>query len=132
MSYHSPISIKTTYTNTSSELVEKEFRSLCQASKFFSISPQTLKELYLGGTPKLPENVPKDIKVTRNTTTTTTTTTTKPQTKILPDEKWHCDICNKDMKNKSKYVHMATIGHKKNLDKLNEITQTPVEKTLID
>ena len=65
MSRRNPISIHAIYTDTTGQLVEKQFRSLSQASNFFSITPQTLKELSLGGTPQLHDNVPKNLKVER-------------------------------------------------------------------
>ena len=105
MSNRTPISIKATYTNSNGELIETIFDSLSQASNFFSITPQSLKELSLGGTPNLPEKTPKDLKVVR--------ITTAPKFPKTNSEKWHCDICDKDIKNKSKYAHIITMGHKK-------------------
>lgn len=103
MSNHTPIPIKVSYTDMDGQLVEKEFGSLYKASKFFSVSIPILKELSYGGKPKLHENVPPDLKVER--------IPIKPKT---PDgEIWHCDICNKDIKSKSKYAHVTTINHVK-------------------
>lgn len=103
MSTHTPIPIKVSYTNTDGQLTEKTFNSLCKASKFLSISIPILKELSYGGKPKLHENVPQDLKVERIPT----------QPKIPVGEIWHCDVCNKDIKSKSRYAHFVTIGHNK-------------------
>lgn len=111
MSNHDPISIKVTYTNPNGEQVETSFRSLYKASKILNISIPALKELSLGGTPKLKPEAPQDIKVAR------ITTIPKPPKKPQdPNDIYHCDICNKDMKAKSKYEHAMTIGHKKKLE----------------
>ena len=119
MNRRDPISIKVTYTDNNAILVEKEFRSLTQASKFLTITPQTLKELSLGGKPKLHENVPKDLKVERTDNLEKIPEEFRSQ-KNLTDSKWHCDICNKDMKYKSKYAHMITLGHKKKQEMINK------------
>jgi hypothetical protein len=102
-----PIGIRATYTDQEGKLVEIQFNSLSQASKYFHITPQSIKELSLGGTPSLPETLSKDLKITRF--------------KIPPKfpktnnctGKWHCDICDKDIKSTSKYAHIATVGHLK-------------------
>ena len=112
MSYHEPISIQTTYTDTDGHPIEKQFRSLNQASKFFSLSIQLLKELSMGLTPKLPENIPYDLKVARIPTLPKTPKIEKPKI-VSKDDKWHCDMCNIDIKLKSKYAHVSTKGHKK-------------------
>ena len=116
MTHREPISIKTTYTDSEGNTVEKTFRSLYAASKFFSISSQALKELSLGGNPKLRPETPKNLKVER--------IPTLPKTKTFPEGssivvgKWHCQICDKYIKPKSKYEHVVTMGHKKNQEKL--------------
>jgi hypothetical protein len=115
---HQPISIKVTYTDSDNQTVEQSFRSLYKASKQLSISIPTLKELYLGGNPKLHDNVPKNITVVRIDTLPKpppkpkTKQTQKP-TKTDPDIKWRCEICNKEIKLKSKYEHVTTMGHLK-------------------
>jgi hypothetical protein len=113
MASHDPISIKVTYTNAQGELVETEFRSLYKASKILHISTPALKELSLGGTAKLKPEAPQDIKVSR------IPTLPKPPKKPTDsNEIYHCDLCNKDMKLKSKYEHVSTMGHKKKLELL--------------
>lgn len=109
---HQPISIRVTYTDSNNQLIEQSFRSLYKASKQLLIPIQTLKELYLGGTPKLRENVPKDIKVIRiDTLPKPPPKVQQPQTST--DAKWCCDICNKEIKAKSKYEHVLSMSHKK-------------------
>ena len=114
MSNHTPIPIKVTYTNTEGQSVEKTFNSLYKASKCFSISIPILKELSYGGKPKLHENIPQDLKVER--------IPVQPKTPI--GEIWHCDICNKDIKAKSRYAHITTIGHVKKSPKTTNINST--------
>lgn len=115
MSYHEPISIQATFTNTNGESVEKQFRSLNQAAKFFTLSVQTLKELSLGMTPKTHQPMPKDLKVTQIPTLPKSSKvpglTTSKQTII--EGLWHCDICDRSIKSKSKYAHIMTAGHNK-------------------
>ena len=114
MSRRNPISIHATYTDSNGQLVEKQFRSLSQASNFFSITPQMLKELSLGGTPQLHDDVPKDLKVERIDTLPKLAKEIEP-VENNTESKWHCEICNKDIKSKSKYAHVMTLSHKKNL-----------------
>src|SRR5437868_3009663 len=102
-----PISIKATYTDNNNQLVEKQFRSISQAANFFTITYQSLKELSLGGAPLLHENVPKDLKISRIETLPKQPNIKNSQ-KIQLDAKWHCDLCNKDIKEKSKYAHVMT------------------------
>ena len=125
MSYREPISIQTTYTNADGVLVEKQFRSLNQASKFFSITIQSLKELSMGMTPKLHEKTPQDLKVIR-VPISPKLTNDKPK-----DGNWHCDICNKDIKSKSRYAHVTTNGHLKLKNALEQTHIMPgqVEKS---
>lgn len=109
MCSHQAIPIKVSYTNTAGELVETTFNSLYKASKTLTISVSALKELSLGGTPHLKPNVPQDIKVSR------IQTTPKPHSEPKdPNGTWFCDLCRKNMKFKSKYEHVQTIGHLKN------------------
>jgi hypothetical protein len=109
MDIREPISIKVKYTDSNGQIVERNFRSLYKASKTLEISTPTLKELYYGGHPKLKENVPKDITVTR-----IDTLPKPPKKHVDMDTKWHCDICHKDIKMSSKYVHVTTMSHKRN------------------
>ena len=105
MSTRDPIGIKATYTDQDGLPFEIQFNSISQASKHFRITPQSIKELSLGGTPKLPENIPKDLKMTRFKI--------PPKFSKTGDhtDTWHCDVCNKDIKDKSKYAHIGTISH---------------------
>jgi hypothetical protein len=123
MSSHDPISIQIHYTTKNHETVEKPFRSLSQASKFITnnivgspkLSIQTLKELSLGLTPKLPENVPSDLTVVRIPTMPRIPKIPAPKTQPAPnihkDEMWHCDSCNREIKFNSKYSHLKTKSH---------------------
>ena len=61
----------------------------------------------MGMTPKLHEKTPQDLKVIR-VPISPKLTNDKPK-----DGNWHCDICNKDIKSKSKYAHVTTINHVK-------------------
>jgi hypothetical protein len=111
MSRNQPISIQTTYTDSNGTPVEKQFRSLNQASKFFSITIQNLKDLSVGLTPKLPETVPHDLKVKK-----IETLSTPPE--ILQQKKegiWFCEICHREIKYKSKYSHITTKSHLKKM-----------------
>jgi hypothetical protein len=57
---------------------------------------------------------PQDIKVSR------IPTMPKPSKKPKEsNEIYHCEICNKDMKAKSKYEHVETMGHKKKQELLS-------------
>lgn len=107
MTHNEPISILTTYTDTNGVLVEKKFPSLNQASKFFALSIQNLKDLSMGLTPKLHENTPKDLKVVQMEKIPIS-----PE--ILQQKKegiWFCDICRREIKRNSKYSHIKTKNH---------------------
>ena len=120
MIYHEPISIETTHTNKNGETEVKQFRSLNQASKFFGLSVQTLKELSLGQSPKIKDQTLQNIQVTHiPTLTKPPKPEIKPkQPKIHKDELWHCDLCGRDVKLYSKYSHVLTKSHLK----IKEIT----------
>lgn len=107
---HEPIPIKVMYTDTDGKYVETTFSSLYKASKSLSINIPTLKELYHGEHPKLRDGVPKDIIVVR------LDAIPKEHNNWLkkePNDKWHCQICDKDIKYKSKYEHVLSTTHKK-------------------
>src|SRR5438067_2192354 len=106
MANREPISIKTTYTDSDGKKVEKTFRSLYAASKFFSISSQVLRELSLGGNPKLHPNAPQDIKVERIPTLSKQDKLSEGSSIIAG--KWHCEICDKYIQPKSKYEHVSS------------------------
>ena len=113
MNYRQPISLQATYTDENGLVVTKQFRSLNQAGRFFTLNVQALKELSLGGTPKLHDKVPSDLKLIR------IETLPKPSkeptsSKSNANEKYHCDLCNKDMKPTSKYSHQPTAPQSNN------------------
>lgn len=117
MSYHTPISIMATYVDENGESVEKQFESLNKASKFLSLTQQALKTMLQGGTPKLnsKSKVPKELKIVR--------IELPPHIKPSKDEIWHCDVCNYDIKHKSKYAHIETKGHIRIRDVTNNLTK---------
>lgn len=114
MCTHQAIPIKVSYTDTTGKLVETTFNSIYKASKTLKISASTLKELSFGRTPQLRPDIPQDIKVVR-------IQIQKPQDKQKdPTGVYHCEICNKDMKTKSKYEHVQTMGHIKRQEAMNK------------
>lgn len=130
MSYHEPISIQATFTDTNGDSIEKQFRSLNQAAKFFKLSVQTMKDLSLGVPPKTHQPMPKDLKVIQipllpkppKVPKQPKQPKSKPKPKpIIKNEPWHCDICNRTIKSKSKYAHVMTASHLK----LKNLEQQP-------
>ncbi len=122
MDRRDPISLEATYTDSDGNTIVKQFRSLNQAGKFFSLNLQTLKELSLGGTPKLHDKVPHDLVIIR------IPLLPKPE-KVIIDSKdavWHCDLCNRDIKPKSKYSHVVSKGHLKRMEQQTSVGSAPV------
>ena len=100
-----PISLKVTYTNDNGEVVETIYHSLHEASKALSIHIPALRGLSIGKTPKLPENAPKNLKVTQ--------ILTQPKPNNIINGKYYCAICDKYIQPKSKYDHITTKSHLK-------------------
>ena len=118
MSYHEPISVKTTHTDQNGQVIEKQFRSINQAGKFFSLNTKTLKELCLGRSPKFRKELPPNFTIEQ---IATLPKLIKVKIKHpLKDEKWHCDLCQVDLKPNSKYAHLLTEKHQKLTNNLNQ------------
>jgi hypothetical protein len=120
MTSHSPIPIITTHTDDQGKVITTHYGSLCKASKAFSISTHTLQLMALGKTPTLPAHVPSDLKVTQ----VITETPVQREKPLPPNEQWHCNLCNKDMKYKSKSTHLSTIGHRKKEDAAKQLVSS--------
>ena len=127
MSYRQPISIQATFTDPSGLLISKQFRSLNQASKFFSVNIHTLKELSLGGTAPKNDKIPSDLKLVQ---IPTLPKEQKEPDQLLKDGKWFCQLCSRAIKPTSKYAHCLSAGHIKNKanSEQQEITTATVTK----
>lgn len=80
--------------------VVKNYASLLQCAKEYKTSVSTLKNVIEGKTTKMKALFPKDCVFEL-----------KEYDKVKA-EKWHCDVCNLELNNSSKSMHLFSAKHK--------------------